>query len=456
MSPTKQARLSSLFTPSAVKVASLSQSQQEPDDFAISPLPSAVAGSRRTVPLSSTDRSRIDRVLRENAHLLPSTKRGASASLLRSSILQARSTPKNRSTIFEIHPISNADASPPLQVEDVSRMPSSTKTDMGKGKVKEVIFPSPSESGWSHRRHTMGYTAVENQFMNESFGGGSVRGRIQPPSLATSNIHRALHDTHLGCLIFRCGSFLAGPQRSPALSELELVTDYGVQCVIAGMVENHGFNAETVRKVCANARSLRLADHVLCRMRESANECADEVLQSLQQEEEEEEDDDEEGHSTLLLSHIDRVRPRYGQAFEYSPIPGSPRTDESIAADMDFVPPKSTRAGQFVRLVREGRADEARRRESLRASGAGLSSPLESDLGSDDEDVFVEQSLLADVETNTSDTPFFGTGDTPDLVPLARSRNLKGLRQLENTMGRGSVKILTGRLVDEILARHKV
>ena len=70
--------------------------------------------------------------------------------------------------------------------------------------------------------------------------------------------------------------------------ELDLVKALGVRTAVQTMALNHGFSEDTVRQVCAECRSLEKADHVLRRMRDGANEAANEELQSLHDDAEEE------------------------------------------------------------------------------------------------------------------------------------------------------------------------
>ncbi|TFK82600.1 hypothetical protein K466DRAFT_655640 [Polyporus arcularius HHB13444] len=84
----------------------------------------------------------------------------------------------------------------------------------------------------------------------------------------------------------------AAAKRLPP-NELDLVLEIGISQAFRIMAENHGFGESTVRDVFAATGSLEQTDRLLCRMRESANKTANEVLQSLDRDDKD--DDDEDG-----------------------------------------------------------------------------------------------------------------------------------------------------------------
>ncbi|KAI0695586.1 hypothetical protein C8T65DRAFT_833102 [Cerioporus squamosus] len=73
---------------------------------------------------------------------------------------------------------------------------------------------------------------------------------------------------------------VAAAKRLPA-NELDLILEIGIGQAFRIMAENHGFGEATVRDAFAATGSLEQTDRLLCRMRESANRTANEVLQSL-------------------------------------------------------------------------------------------------------------------------------------------------------------------------------
>ncbi|RPD55312.1 hypothetical protein L226DRAFT_615571 [Lentinus tigrinus ALCF2SS1-7] len=74
-------------------------------------------------------------------------------------------------------------------------------------------------------------------------------------------------------------------------SELNLVLEIGMGQVFRIMAENHGFGEPTVRDAFAATGSLEKTDWLLCKMRESANKAANEVLQAQDGDDEDQDDE---------------------------------------------------------------------------------------------------------------------------------------------------------------------
>ncbi|KZT11186.1 uncharacterized protein LAESUDRAFT_746997 [Laetiporus sulphureus 93-53] len=167
-----------------------------------------------------------------------------------------------------------------------------------------------------------------------------------------------------------------------SLAEKEL-RRLGMESAIQTMSDNHGFNPNVVRAVFDRTGSLRKTDNVLRRMREAADRVADIMIDDA---------DSEEDASTSRRSR--QRRPSFQGKEHEAPLRSSHMRNSSILQhermDLDgndeeletvCSPPKQSRAGQFARLVREGREEEAFFRE---ASGILGTTPLQRPAGNGD------------------------------------------------------------------------
>lgn len=129
-----------------------------------------------------------------------------------------------------------------------------------------------------------------------------------------------------------------------------LVTTLGIQQAVTMMSKNHGFTEDVVSRILQNVSSIPRADEILREMRVKAEEAA--------------------------LNHLMLDEPR-GRRLSKQPSRASRRFQIRAMSDdemSDYSPPSKTRAGQFSRLVGQGRHEEAYAREARRASGVGHSS----------------------------------------------------------------------------------
>ncbi|KIL68455.1 hypothetical protein M378DRAFT_8528 [Amanita muscaria Koide BX008] len=129
-----------------------------------------------------------------------------------------------------------------------------------------------------------------------------------------------------------------------------LVTTLGIQQAVTMMSKNHGFTEDVVSRILQNVSSIPRADEILREMRVKAEEAA--------------------------LNHLMLDEPR-GRRSSKQPSRASRRFQIRAMSDdemSDYSPPSKTRAGQFSRLVGQGRHEEAYAREARRASGVGHSS----------------------------------------------------------------------------------
>lgn len=123
----------------------------------------------------------------------------------------------------------------------------------------------------------------------------------------------------------------------------------------------------------------------------------------------------------------------------------------------EYSPPKQSRAGQYARLMKEGREDEALAREASRVGGnLPFQTPQK---GEDDEDE--EHSARYEGSEDIEQPQEWMEVDRPEALPppdstdasqiLADALRQKKLQQLEEKMGSSTVKILLGKKLGSIL-----
>lgn len=128
----------------------------------------------------------------------------------------------------------------------------------------------------------------------------------------------------------------------------------GTDLIFRRMAENHGFHEDTVRRIYAEVGGFERADAVLNDMREAAEAAGRKsiILDPV----------DVPAHTSPLRRDSDRPS---GLQFTPAPITSDDRSDYS--------PPEASRAGQYARLVRQGRRQEALKREARAVSLGGHS-----------------------------------------------------------------------------------
>lgn len=159
-----------------------------------------------------------------------------------------------------------------------------------------------------------------------------------------------------------------------------MIMDIGYETVLQRMADNHGFSVEVVRRLVAQVKELELADDVLKRMREGAAAIAsnslDDIVVDL---------DDDGGYNeptrestSRRASGNERVHLRRHSSPQSSPRRESGLHITPAVLDADYSPPETSRASQFARLERQGRRQEALKRESRKVSLGGRTDFLHS------------------------------------------------------------------------------
>lgn len=152
---------------------------------------------------------------------------------------------------------------------------------------------------------------------------------------------------------------------SPSLmstADQSLALRLGTDLIFKRMSENHGFHEDIVRRIYAEVGGFERADAVLNDMREAA-EAAGRKSINL----------DPPNGSTHTSQHVLASSRRTSLHFSPAPVTG----DDNRS---DYSPPEASRAGQFARLLRQGRREEALRREARAASLGGRNEFLLQDM----------------------------------------------------------------------------
>ncbi|RDB19393.1 hypothetical protein Hypma_013566 [Hypsizygus marmoreus] len=179
----------------------------------------------------------------------------------------------------------------------------------------------------------------------------------------------------------------------PVADEDRAKIDYlGMTAAIAMIAENFGFREESVWRMWEFFKNISKTEEFCRRYREKSERTEDAVLEEMEKDgwktELFGEDPDESqlqsphlppqpqppledlGHqvpssSTRLFSSPSRPRSAKKRNLEVKPLSVD---DDALS---EYSPPFTSRAGQYVRLVKQGRKEEALSREGRRASGAG-------------------------------------------------------------------------------------
>ncbi|PCH38505.1 hypothetical protein WOLCODRAFT_161627 [Wolfiporia cocos MD-104 SS10] len=144
-----------------------------------------------------------------------------------------------------------------------------------------------------------------------------------------------------------------------------LVRQLGIETAILTMSENHGFSAEIVRRVwnttqsLGAAQALKKTDEILLEMRQAAEKVALAQLEALQAQQADQVLRRRQAPARLS-------RPQDHSVLRFSPT--VPEDREPIPSP-EYSPPKQSRAGQYVRLMRQGRGPGTLSLELSRAGG---------------------------------------------------------------------------------------
>ncbi|EDR11090.1 uncharacterized protein LACBIDRAFT_324598 [Laccaria bicolor S238N-H82] len=156
--------------------------------------------------------------------------------------------------------------------------------------------------------------------------------------------------------------------------ELEFVFEFGVRGALAKMAADLGFAYKPVRLIFEQTKSFSKTLVVLRRIMEAGNKVGNEMLAELALEEEDDEDEQaNQSHILDGLSPNTRHKPEAKRpSLNVKPV----LDDDQIS---EYSPPTKSRAGQFSRLVRQGREDEALSRERRRSGPLprDLSTPMQ-------------------------------------------------------------------------------
>ena len=169
----------------------------------------------------------------------------------------------------------------------------------------------------------------------------------------------------------------------------EIVNKVGLQKVMAVIAKNYGFDVDVATKAFFATKSIEKTKSLLQFAKEVTNSATSALLSKLVNDDDM--DSSEDGHNnksslpngkkhyqrsdTLTNSGRQKAKRALGGSRRKSnqlSIKPRPFDDEELDEMVlsDYSPPRVSRAGQFLRLVKEGRREEAVARERRRASGA--------------------------------------------------------------------------------------
>jgi hypothetical protein len=164
---------------------------------------------------------------------------------------------------------------------------------------------------------------------------------------------------------------------SISATDQQLIYSEGLRSWIERMSENHGFQEDVTWRLWHTVADLKTVDLALKGMREAAEKAAIQIVEGMNSGQSETPEqhhtgkEDANRHDSSRQSHVSRRRtshmhsplhsPRKSDIqFTPSPVKGQP--------DPEYAPPEASRAGEFKRLVKQGRLKEALRREGRRTS----------------------------------------------------------------------------------------
>jgi hypothetical protein len=209
-----------------------------------------------------------------------------------------------------------------------------------------------------HRRQTIGGYEARSLLgvpRVNIFDQGRAKPRRSLPSAMRSR-HVSFTQVDPGSVSLDLTGSLHSPPNLSALDE-RIAKNLGVDLALRRMSDNYEYKLDFIKRLWGHVGDFQKTDRLLGVMKTAAEQAASEVL-------------GEEGID--LSDAVDDVLPHSGlrarktvQEFQPKPVPED--------YDSDYNPPESSRAGQFTRLERQGRREEALRREMRRASQGGFS-----------------------------------------------------------------------------------
>ena len=149
------------------------------------------------------------------------------------------------------------------------------------------------------------------------------------------------------------------PHSDPSFlpEDREIFNQVGLQKVMAVIAKNYGFDVDVATKAFFATKSIEKTKSLLQFAKDVTNSATSALLSELV--------NDDIDSSNGSSSNGSR---RKSKRLSIKPRPLDEEIDEMVLSD--YSPPRVSRAGQFSRLVKEGRREEAVDRERRRASGA--------------------------------------------------------------------------------------
>ncbi|KAI0933379.1 hypothetical protein AcV5_005538 [Taiwanofungus camphoratus] len=447
--------------------------------------------------ITGIDISRVERVLNRDAHLLQGAKSDEkrASSSASSDVLPVASSSagQRRSAVpFRITPAPHSLASGQSVNSDLLPV-ASTETDHGninrcqsrdnanrEGEKESISVPFPNEL--PHRWHKLADVARGNEDSPpeglHAGDRGSIRVRQSLPTFSYrrnsngsrfhSNARPSLRRRISDGSINRSQTRAISEEPDPPLSSNDesILLQVGKELTIETMSNNHGFNPEVVSKLWRAAESLPLTDFILCKMREAAEKKAMELLEAHQTAMQEQDCSKDAAASR----RVDRLPSRSSPLRNLSPLKyTSMDFEDDDDTKSEYSPPMHSRAGQFIRLVKAGREDEAFAREISRAGArSSPSTPFNRRGGivviEDDDDLDESQSQVElllepkaedDMDQAFRNSPSRSRHNAEDehLDAFQQAVRHGNFKDLEETIGPGSVRVLAGKMLDKILSR---
>ena len=201
----------------------------------------------------------------------------------------------------------------------------------------------------------------------------------------------------------------------------EIFSMVGLRKVMAVIAKNYGFDVDVAIKAFYATKSIEKTKSLLQFAKEVTNSATSALLSELVSDDDMDSSDDEDaphqsmwrGHNNNSSSPNEKDRhqrsalnsgrqktkrslggSRKSKRLSIKPRPLDEEIDE-MAAFSDYLPPRVTRAGQFLRLVKEGRREEAVDRERRRASGVFVAQTQTQAQRYDDQDPQSQQLSLS-------------------------------------------------------------
>lgn len=206
----------------------------------------------------------------------------------------------------------------------------------------------------------------------------------------------------------------------------EIINQVGFPGVMAVIAKNYGFDVDVAMNAFFATKSIEKTEAVLQHAKEVANSATSNLLAELvNQEQGDDVDSSGDGEPQSMRrghcsssgnpqnAHSERQKAKRSSGSRKVKRPSlniKPQlVDEEIDALSDYSPPHVSRAGQFMRLVKQGRRKEAVDRERRRASGAFVA---QTQTQVYDED---QRQRSLSLMPNSSPTPNFGQEEPMDI-----------------------------------------